>query len=260
MAKKKVLITGASGLIGRILRERLGDKYEFSGLSRRPTPGIRFVQADIANLDAIRPAFAGQDTVVHLAAYTGTESDPAANDWEPNLEHSIVGVRNVYEAAREAGVKRVVFASSGCVILGFEREFPYDVLVAGEYDRAPTGWKMADQTWPLRPDSVYGACKAFGEVLGRYYADAYGLSVLCIRLGAVLPADRPTLRRQYPGYLSHADVTQITERCIDAPDSLKYDIFDAVSKNRWAWRSTQHAREVIGYEPQDSADAHTLEG
>jgi nucleoside-diphosphate-sugar epimerase len=258
--RRRVLITGASGLIGSILRQRLGDKYRFSGVNRRPVPEIPCVQADIADLEAIRPAFAGIDTVVHMAAYTGSEADPLAVDWELNLSQSVTGTRNVYEAARDAGVRRVVFASSGCVILGFERDFPYSALVAGEYDRVPPQWPMADQTWPIRPDGIYGACKAFGEILGRYYSDAYGLSVLCIRLGAVLDTDRPKLRRQYPGYLSHADVTQMVERCIEAPDSLKYDVFDAVSDNRWAWRSTQHAREVLGYEPRDSADVYTLDG
>lgn len=259
MEKKKVLLTGASGLIGSILLRNLGDRYEWTGLSRRPVAGIPHFQADVADLNAIRPAFAGQHTVVHLAAYTGSSEDPAAADWESNLSQSIIGVRSVYEAAREAGVRRIVFASSGCVILGFEREYPFHHLVAGEYDQVPERWPMADQTWPLRPDGVYGACKAFGEVLGRWYADAHDLSVLCIRLGAVLDTDRPKLRRQYPGYLSHGDVTQMVRLCIDAPEDLRYDIFDAVSRNKWAWRSTTHAREVLGYEPQDSPDDYALD-
>jgi nucleoside-diphosphate-sugar epimerase len=256
MDKEKVLITGASGLIGGILIRNLSHKYEFSGLNRRPISGIPCLQADIADFESIKPAFEGQHTVVHLSAYTGSPSDPRVEDWENNLHYSVIGTRNVYEAARLAGVKRIVFASSGCAILGYERDFPYNALVAGEYDKVPEKWTMADQTWAVRPDGIYGVCKVFGEVLGRYYADAFGISVLCVRLGAVLDTDRPKLLRQYPGYLSHRDVTQFIERCIDAPDSLKYDIFDAVSKNRWQWRSTEHAREVLGYEPQDSADVY----
>ncbi|MBM3459414.1 MAG: NAD(P)-dependent oxidoreductase [Armatimonadetes bacterium] len=259
MSKKRVLITGASGLIGGLVRTRLADRYEFSALNRRPVEGMPCLQADIADFEAIRPAFQGQDAVVHLSAYTGTAEDPAAGDWEQNLHHSIIGCRNVYEAAAQAGVKRFVFGSSGCTILGHEREYPYHHLVAGEYDQAPAQWDPVTREWPVRPDGIYGCCKAFGEVLGRYYADEFGMSVLCIRLGAVLDTDRPKLRRQYPGYLSHRDVVEMVRCCLDAPDDLVYEIVDAVSNNRWRWRDIEHARKVIGYVPQDSADQYELE-
>ena len=258
MEKKQVLITGASGLIGRVVRERLGEKYLFSALNRRPVEGIPCVQADIAELAAIRPAFAGVETVVHLAGYTGSAEDPRVADWEGNLDGHIVGTRNVLEASREAGVRRLVFISSGCVILGYERDFPYCHLVAGEYDRVPETWPMADHTWPVRPDGIYGAAKAFGEAAGHYYSDAYGMSVLCLRIGAVLDTDRPKLRRQYPGYLSQRDVAQAIEKSIDAPEAVRFGIFDILSNNRWAWRSIAHAREVLGYDPQDSADRYEL--
>jgi nucleoside-diphosphate-sugar epimerase len=260
MDRTKVLVTGASGLIGGILLRSLGSKYAFSGLNRRPVVGIPNLQADIADLGAIQPAFEGIDTVVHLAGYTGSATDPAVTDWEGNLQGHIVGTRNALEASRLAGVRRFVFTSSGCAILGYERDFPYGHLVAGEYDKAPATWAMADQTWPVRPDGVYGAAKVFGEALGHFYSDAYGLSVICLRIGAVLDTDRPKLRRQYPGYLSHRDIAQAVDKSIGAPESLRYGVFDIISNNRWAWRSIEHARRVLGYEPQDSAEAHTLEG
>lgn len=259
MPRKKVLITGASGLIGTIIRERLGDRYEFSALNRRPVAGIECVQADIADYNSILPAFEGKEAVVHLSAYTGSDEDPLAEDWEQNLHHSVIGCRNVYEAAARAGVKRFVFGSSGCTILGYERDYPYNVLVAGEYDKAPATWTYATKDWPVRPDGMYGCCKAFGEVLGRRYADAYGMSVVCIRLGAVLATDRPMLRRQFPGWLSQRDVTEMVRCCLDAPDSLVYEIVDAVSNNRWRWRDIEHARKVVGYVPQDSAEDHPLD-
>lgn len=259
MGLKKVLVTGASGLIGGIVLDRMAGKYAFSGLNRRAVPGISSVQADIADFEAMRPAFEGIDTVVHLAGYTGSEEDPGVEDWEGNLQGHIVGTRNVLEASRLAGVKRIVFISSGCAILGYEREFPYNHLVAGEYDKVPATWPMADHTWQPRPDSVYGAAKIFGETAGYFYSDAYGISVICLRIGAVLDTDRPKLRRQYPGYLSHNDIAQAIEKSIEAPESVKYGVFDILSNNRWAWRSVQHAREVLGYEPQDSADVYTLE-
>jgi nucleoside-diphosphate-sugar epimerase len=228
-------------------------------LNRRPTAGIPTVQADIADLDAIRPAFAGIDTVVHLAGYTGSADDPGVLSWEGNLNGHIIGTRNVYEASREARVSRIVYVSSGCVVLGYEHESPYNALVAGEYERAPETWTKVDNTWPVRPDSVYGAAKAFGEALGYFYSDAYGISIICLRIGAVLDTDRPKLRRQFPGYLSHRDINQAIERSIEAADSVRYGVFDIVSNNRWAWRSNEPARRVLGYEPLDSADGYTLD-
>lgn len=259
MSRRKVLVTGASGLIGGQLLDRLSDRYEFSGLNRRPVSGIPCVQADISDFDAIRPAFDGIETVVHLAGYTGSAEDPAVTDWHGNLYGHMIGTRHVYEASRQAGVKRVVFISSGCVVLGYERDFPYNHLVAGEYDQVPETWPMVDETWPIRPDGVYGAAKAFGENLGHVYSDMHGISVLCLRIGAVLDTDRPKLRRQYPGYLSHRDITHAIERCIEAPEELKFGIFDIISNNRWAWRSIASARRVLGYDPQDSAEAYTLD-
>jgi len=74
----------------------------------------------------------------------------------------------------------------------------------------------------------------------------------------VLDTDRPKLGRQYPGYLSHRDIAQAIEKSIEAPDSVRYGLFDIVSNNRWAWRSIEHARQVLGYEPVDSADVYSL--
>ena len=96
--------------------------------------------------------------------------------------------------------------------------------------------------------------KLFGEACGRYFSDRYGISVLVIRLGAVLPSDRPELLRHFPGYLAQADAVQMIDKCIDAPMSLKYDIFDAISENKYRWRDTRHAKEVLGWKPAGSSD------
>ena len=82
--------------------------------------------------------------------------------------------------------------------------------------------------------------------------------MLNIRLGAVLDTDRPKLRRQYPGYLSQSDCVQMIDKCLGAPESLRYDTFDALSNNRWRWRDTTHAQEVLGWKPTGSADEFTL--
>ena len=246
---KKVLITGMSGLIGGLLRDHLEalGGYELSALNRRPVEGVECFQADIADLDAIKPAFAGQDVAVHLAAYLGQVS------WEQHLATNIVGAYNVYEAARQAGLKRVVFASSGATVSRLESVPPYDAILSGRYEEAPQEWPMVTHE-TVDPAGIYGAAKVWGESLGRHFADEYGLSALCVRIGRVTAENRPTAGREYSVYLSHRDIAQMLQKCIDAPDDMKYGIFFATSNNRWGYRDLEHPRKVLGYEPQDSAD------
>ncbi len=252
--KKKVLVTGASGLIGGLVLERLGRKYDFSALNRRAVEGVPCTQADIADFEAILPAFEGVHTVVHLAGYTDD-----VTEWEGTERVNIRGTYNVYEAARTHGVRRIIFASSGGVTLGYELESPYTEIVAAEYDRIPASWPMITQDMPARPVNVCYVSKLFGEALGRMYSDMHGISVINIRFGAVLPKDKPILRRHYPGYLSHADAVQMVERCIDAPAELMYDTFDAISNNRYRWRDIERARKVIGYAPTGGAEDYEIE-
>jgi len=251
--RKRVLVTGASGLIGSLVIANLAEKYDLSGLSRRPVEGIPHLQADICDLDAIRPAFESIDVVLHLAADTSPE---IMSEWEGTMRATVAGTLNVFKAAAEAGVQRVVFMSSGSTMCGYEWDdsLPYGKLAAGEYDDVALGWPMIDYQDLPRPDSPYAVGKLFGEQCGRWFSDRKGLSVLCIRLGAVLPDDRPALLRHFPGYLSQGDAVQMIDRCIDAPLSLRYDIFDAISENRYRWRDTSHARDVLGWEPTGSAD------
>jgi len=251
MSKPKVLITGASGLIGRITIAGLGDKYEFSGLNRRPVAEIPCLQADINDAEAIKPAFKGMEMVLHLSAYTDD-----IMDWEGTMTTTVMGTLNVFQAAQEAGVKRVVFMSTGSTMCGYEwdDDKPYGKLAQGEYDQVTGAWPMLTHEDLPRPDSPYGVGKLFGEACGRWFADRYDMSVLCIRLGAVLDTDRPKLVRHFPGYLSQADAVQMIDKCLSAPMSLKYDIFDAISENKYRWRDIQHAKDVLGWQPTGSAD------
>lgn len=250
-ATKLVLVTGMSGLIGSALHEQLADEYHWRALNRRDVPGVETVQADIANLEAIRPAFEGVDTVVHLAAIARVDVP-----WEDILHHNVIGTYNVFEAARQAGVRRVVYASSGATVAGIQREEPYKALAEGRYSDVGGSWPMLSHESMPRPMGLYGASKVWGEVLARHFVDTSSLSILCLRIGWVGAEDKPSEPVHFANWCSQRDVVQMIRRCIDAPDNLRYDIFFVTSNNRWGYRDLEHARQVVGYVPQDSAEDH----
>ncbi len=249
MAKSRVLVTGLSGLIGRAFRKQVDGRYDLRALNRSAVEGLPCHQADIADLGAIKPAFAGVETVVHLAAQVG---NPA---WEAVLRHNITGTYNVFEAAREAGVKRVVFASSGATVSGIESDKPYSDLVAGRYEGL-TSWPILTHLSPLRPSGLYGASKVWGEALGRHYADAHGLSVICVRLGRVHAEDRPRSAREFSVWCSQRDIARFLESCVEAPETVRFEIFFCASRNKWGYRDLEHPRAILGWEPVDAAEDH----
>jgi NAD+ dependent glucose-6-phosphate dehydrogenase len=247
--KKKVLVTGMAGRIGGIIRRYMGDKYELSGIDRVPLDAVPSIVADIADLEAIKPAFAGVDAVVHLGA------DPSPRgSWESILANNIIGTRNVYEAARLAGVKRIVFASSnhavGCYPL---RQDPYKAIYDGRLGevRRPFPPLTPDL---IRPDSYYGVSKAFGESLGSYFHDEYGISVICLRIGWVMTPDDPTFAPSALSlWLSHRDAAQLIEKSIDAPRSAGFVIVNGESDNTLSIWDIETAKRILGYAPQDNA-------
>ena len=249
MAGRVVLVTGMSGLIGRALRKQVDGRYDLRALNRSAVEGLPCHRADIADLEAIKPAFAGVETVVHLAAQVG---NPA---WEAVLRHNITGTYNVFEAAREAGVKRVVFASSGAAVSGIEADKPYSDLVAGRYEGL-TSWPLLTHLSPLRPSGLYGASKVWGEALGRHYTDAHGLSVICVRIGRVHAEDRPRSAREFSVWCSQRDIARFLESCVEAPDAVRFEIFFCTSRNKWGYRDLEHPRAVLGWEPLDAAEDH----
>lgn len=248
--KKRVLVAGLSGVIGGAVLKHLTDKYNLTALNRRPVTEVSCHQADIADLEAIRPAFQGQEVVVHLAAALGDAS------WENILRTNLIGCYNVFEASRMAGVRRIVFASSGAVVWGYENDFPYSAIVQGEYERVPATWRKLTARSPVRPHGLYGASKVWGEALGRYYAESFGISVICLRFGRVKAEDRPATPREFAVWCSLRDAAQMIERCIEAPPTVRFDVFYVLSSNRWRYRDIERARKVLGYQPQDSADCY----
>ena len=145
--KQKVLITGGSGLIGGLTIKHLGDKYDFSNVSRRPVEGIPTTQASIADYDAIRPAFDGVDMVLHLAAYVDD-----IDDWEGTMSITVGGTLNVFKAAQDAGIGRVVNMSTGSTMCGWEwyEGSPYGKLAAGRRS-GPRSGRRERRWWSTVP-------------------------------------------------------------------------------------------------------------
>jgi len=251
MAGRSVLVTGMSGLIGRALRKQLEGRFDLRALNRGAVEGVPCHRADIADLEAIAPAFEGVDTVVHLAADATSPNPP----WDSILHNNVTGTYNVYEAARRAKVKRVVFASSGATVSGIEKDKPYSDLVAGSYEGL-TSWPMLTHLSPVRPAALYGVSKVWGEALGRQYADVHELSVICVRIGRVHTEDKPLSPRDFSVWCSQRDIVRLIERCVEAPQTLRYDIFFGTSRNKWGYRDLEHPRAVLGWEPVDVAEDH----
>ena len=250
MAKPKVLVTGANGLIGGLAIRGLADRYEFSGFSRHPVEGIPYTVGDIRDLDLVRSAIQGQDMVLHLAGTTHND-----DDWDDHFFITAGGTINVLRAAAEAGVSRTVVMSTGSTMCGWEWDdsLPYGKLARGEWDQVDD-WELLDYRTPPRPDSPYGAAKLFGEAAARWFSDKTPMSCLVIRLGAVLKENQPQLIRHFPGFLAQEDAVQMIDKCLSAPPEVRFGIFDAISENSKRWRDTSPAKEVLGWQPTGSSD------
>lgn len=252
--KKRLLITGAGGRIGRLLAGALRHTYELSGTDRVIVPELTSITANLTDLNAIVPVFQGQDMVIHLAAEPRHTPDIG---WDLLMPDNVVATANVFEAARLGGVKRCIFFSSMHVNGLYERDQPYATIVQGQYDGLqPQQVPLVTHTMPVRPDGPYAASKVFGEALGRYYAEEFGMTVICIRLGTVGRDDRPgDDPRSYVSWLSHRDLVRLVEQCL-VVEGLTYDIFFAASGNTWRIYDTPRAWQVLGIQPQDNAETY----
>ena len=250
-----VVITGSSGRIGTILREALADRYRLCGIDRVPTPGMPdALVAGLTDLDAILPSFKGADAVVHLAA------DPRHTPeiwWDTLIPDNVVATANVYEAARRAGARRVVFFSSMHVCGLYESDPPWSRIASGDYTGLdPATVPLVTAEMPTRPDGPYAVSKIFGESLGQYYAEAHGMEVVVVRLGTVGHDDRPGQdTRSFVSWLSHRDLAHLTERALAAP-GVRYEVVFGASDNTWKIYDTGRARTALGYAPRDNAERY----
>lgn len=253
--KIRLLVTGLNGVVGQALRPALENRYEISALSRRGVEGLpvgSVFKADIADFDALTRAMKNIDVVLHLAAGGGQSSaDGMKAGWDVMLRDNIIGTYNVLEAAKQSRVKRVILASSGAVANGYELDEPYKSLVSTDNHPPPDSWEMIDEYSEPKPISLYGVTKLFGEDLGRYYAATSDLSVINIRISYCLPEDVAGPGRGQANWASYRDLQQLTILCIEAPDTMKFDIFWATSDNKKLFRDNARAKKILGYCPLD---------
>jgi len=231
MKIERLLLTGAAGALGKVLRTGLRPYVRALRLSdiaaMEPAgEGEEVVPCDLADKQAVDALVRGCDAIVHLGGVS------VERPFEEILEANIKGVFHVYEGARRHGVKRVVFASSNHVV-GFHRQ--------GE---------VLDADCAKRPDGYYGLSKSYGEDLSRFYFDRYGIETACLRIGSSFP--EPKDRRMLVTWLSYRDLTELVRCCLAAPN-LGHTIVYGVSANRDKWWDNRKAAH-LGFQPRDSSE------
>lgn len=232
---RRILMTGATGTVGSILRREWGDRYALRLADVRPLQDLaaheEFVDLDITDLPAFTAACDGIDTVVHLAA----DPSPKAEFYETLLPRNIIGCYNGFEAARQAGCRRVVFASSINAVLGYIQA-----------DKPAASWDS-----PLYPQNVYGATKCWGEALARVYDDQHSVSGICVRLAS--PSfDQAAFDPAATSYgISQRDAASVFASCVDAEDDVGFAIVHGVSRHTDHWFRVSCSDPRIHFEPQD---------
>ncbi|MFW6060876.1 MAG: NAD-dependent epimerase/dehydratase family protein [Phycisphaeraceae bacterium] len=232
---RKVFVTGAPGRVGRRFTEGCHDRYELT-LMAAPDEDASHVEtygpvvrADLTEKERLVELMRGHDAVVHLAANPHHDAP-----WDELLAPNIVGCHHGFAAAHEAGVRRVVYASSVNAV----------GAAAPDHQVQPND--------PVTPGNLYGATKAFGEALARYYAEREGMACYPIRIGAFRPPDAMQPRTDRPSRcdVSWRDLNQLICACLDTT-RVRFAIVHAASRNDREIMCLAQVRELFGYEPED---------
>jgi nucleoside-diphosphate-sugar epimerase len=239
MARKKLFITGAAGLVGSALRRYLRDRYSlrlmFHSKIPETEPEDEIVLSDLADLECMVEAGAGVDAIVHLGIAKSKRGLPRARYNQMIMDTNVRGTYNIFESARINSVPKVIFASTN--------------HVSGHYEKEN---QVSRPHLPVRPDSMYGVSKAFGEALARHYHEAFGMSAYCIRIANFPNTDEPN-REFEPGmnrWLSSRDMAELTACCLEAPHP-QFGVFYAASQGGELKWDMSNAKELVGWEPQD---------
>ncbi len=234
---QNLLLTGAAGTLGRVLTptlQGLTQQLRISDLAPAlqaldVPAGVEAQPCDLADAAAVHALLQGVQAIVHLGGIS------VEGPWQPILQANIVGLHNLYEAARRQGVKRVVFASSN--------------HVTGCYAQAQT---VSPQD-PPRPDGNYGLSKLFGEGIASLYWDRFGIETVCLRIGTATPA--PPDRRGLATWLSLPDLAQLVTCALTAP-AVGFLVAYGISGNTRRFYDTEAAWARLGYVPQHNAETH----
>jgi uronate dehydrogenase len=232
-----VVITGAAGRIGSMLRTRLAAPGRVLRLvDVKPVEaasGEEAIVASVTDADAMVAACTGAEAIIHLGGI------PSEAPWERILDVNIRGTHTLFEAARVAGVRRVIFASSNHAV-GFT-----------PLASAP----IPDYAFPA-PDTYYGVSKVAGEALGALYSRRHGMDVICVRILSCFI--KPLNARALSTWLSPDDAGRLFEACLTVPSPGFRVIFGVSNNTRGGWVSLEEARK-LGYEPRDDAEVYAAE-
>ncbi|MER6559853.1 NAD(P)-dependent oxidoreductase [Streptomyces sp. NPDC001027] len=233
-APRTVLLTGAAGGLGTLMRDLLpAYGYRLRLLDLRPVDGEPgSIVADLADKDAVREAVRGVEAIIHLAGIS------LEAPFEKILKANIEGTYHLYEAAREEGVQRIVFASSNHAVGFTPRPQGDDPLIPVDT--------------PHRPDTFYGLSKSFGEDLAQLYWDKHGLESVSVRIGSCFA--EPTSVRMLSVWMSPADGARLFHAALTAED-VGHTVVYGSSANTRLWWDLGAAR-ALGYEPQDDSEPY----
>jgi nucleoside-diphosphate-sugar epimerase len=260
----KIFITGGCGQCGSALATLPQHKVFFDRKQcSDDLNGFDFIQGDLQDASELTEAMDGCKFVIHLAAASETNSS-----WDEVLKSNIIGTKNILDAAKLSGVDRVIYASTNHVVGMYELDNAPEIYELGYK-------KKLTRDAEIRPDSLYGVSKAFGEQLGRYYSEIGGPKFYAVRIGALVREDHPYAHaergvlsgkwsRNSPQYdlmvkrlkslwISKRDFRQLITLCLYY-DGPSFDIFYGVSDNHRKWLDIEYARTALGYKPQDNAE------
>jgi dTDP-4-dehydrorhamnose reductase len=226
-----VVITGASGNIGRAVTEALEGRHTLTLIDRKPAGGREVTQVNLSDFAAVLDAMPTADAVIHLGA------NPNEAEWQDILTNNFIATYNVFEVARRKGYRRIVFASTVMTYDGYQGREEGVVLTPERH------------AWPM---TYYACSKRFGEDLGKMAARKHGIGVVCIRLGWYphFPIDPEALRRNRVTVLGRADCQRLFTRAVEA-EGVEFAVLNGMSREAAARFDLEPGRRLIGYDPQD---------
>lgn len=231
--KVRILMTGAAGYIGQFLYQTLNQNYQIRCLDIQSLPSVKdFRQVDICDFDSVFKAMKAVDIVIHLAGNPSPQQS-----WHDVYTSGIKGTFNIFEAARQRGIHKIIYASTNHVSDGWETEKTSCIT----------------PEMPVRPHSIYGVGKVCGEALARYFCEQHAMSISCLRIGSFQanPQPKNIEDRVLKTWCSPRDLSQMVKLILQKED-LGFQIFYAISGNSNRFWDISNAEELLGYQPKDN--------